>query len=166
MIACIEKIFLRRIFMLYKTQLAMTIAIFIFSISFASPHDSLSARTREIDKKIAKLLNLSNDQNTKLMALHEEMKNTRKNHIDKFRTLREKSRDELMKPAPDKKVLYSYAEEIGKEHKFMAEEDAEYLLRVKAILNDAQFRMLMSRDFMKKVGPPPRDEQGAGPDDK
>ncbi|HAJ79058.1 MAG TPA: hypothetical protein DCO75_04740 [Fibrobacteres bacterium] len=147
-------------------QLILVAALSINGAICAMPQDKYdsTSKNREVENRIALELGLTADQNTKLKTLHSEIKIAHKEHIEKIKALREKSREELLKAKPDKTILYGFAGEIGALQKIMAEKEADHLLKIKAILTPEQFDKLLSRNFTKKVGPPPQDEHG--PDDK
>jgi Spy/CpxP family protein refolding chaperone len=150
----------------YVKQLILVAALSINGSICAMPQDNCDStnKCRKMENGIVLELGLNADQNAKLKTLHSEMKIAHKEHIEKIKALREKSREELLKPKPDKTVLYGFAGEIGALQKIMAEKEADHLLKIKAILTPEQFDKLLSRNFTKKVGPPPQDEHG--PDDK
>jgi Spy/CpxP family protein refolding chaperone len=150
----------------YVKQLILIATLSINGAICAMPQDKCDStnKCRKMENGIVLELGLNVDQNAKLKTLHSEMKIAHKEHIEKIKALREKSREELLKPKPDKTVLYGFAGEIGALQKIMAEKEADHLLKIKAILTPEQFDKLLSRNFTKKVGPPPQDEHG--PDDK
>jgi Spy/CpxP family protein refolding chaperone len=131
----------------------MKSAIVIIALSmcgaWAAPPagDSAALKGKDMGNKIAQELGLNADQKTKLKALREEMKTVRKDHMEKMKALRDKSRDELLKAAPAQAVLYGYAKEMGDLHTVMAQKEADHLLKVKAVLTPEQFKKLLSKDF-------------------
>jgi Spy/CpxP family protein refolding chaperone len=111
-------------------------------------------------------LNLNDDQKAKLKELRAGAKDFRKANFEKMKSLLDKSKEELLKPAPNKTVLYGFAKEMGELHKAMAEHMAEHMLKVKAILSKEQFQKFMNRDFregMGRPGAPHGEAGGAGP---
>ena len=71
------------------------------------------------------------------------------------------AKEELLKPAPNKAVLYGYAKEMGGLHKAMAEQMADHMLKVKTILTKDQFSKLLSNE----MHPPGMREMHTGPHD-
>jgi Spy/CpxP family protein refolding chaperone len=125
--------------------------------------DSVGGKGKDRGDKIAQELGLNTDQKAQLKALHEEMKNSRKDHMEKMKALREKSRDELLKAAPKQATLYEYAKEMGTLHTAMAQKEADHLLKVKAILTPDQFKKLLSKDFRHEPEEGMGGPQGHGP---
>jgi Spy/CpxP family protein refolding chaperone len=150
--------------MVKKICVVMFLAAQLFGVAAvnAAPHDSCTADAATKDsshQKWIQQLNLSTDQKAKMKALREEMQTMRKSTMEKMKSLRDKSRDELLKAAPNKMVLYGYAKEIGDLHKAMSEQMADHMLKVKGILSKEQFEKMMSRDFLKGI----RDKKIGGP---
>lgn len=145
-------------------------ALFLAVSAIAAPNDSSSAAMHDsLHQKFMDQLNLSADQKAKMKALREEMRTLRKANMEKMKVLREKSKEELLKAAPNKTVLYGYAKEMGDLHKAMAEQMADHLLKVKAVLTKEQFEKMMSKDFLKGMrerrmhdGPPRGGPHGMG----
>jgi Spy/CpxP family protein refolding chaperone len=116
----------------------------------AGPHDSSSVSMKDsLHQKWFAQLNLTGDQKAKMKALREEMRSLRKANREKMKALLDKSKEELLKAAPNKTVLYGIAKEMGDLHKAMSEHMADHLLKVKAILSKEQFEKMLSKDFMK-----------------
>jgi len=96
----------------------MKSAIVIIALSmcgaWAAPPagDSAALKGKDMGNKIAQELGSTRTKKTKLKALREEMKTVRKDHMEKMKALRDKSRDELLKAAPAQAVLYGYAKEM------------------------------------------------------
>jgi Spy/CpxP family protein refolding chaperone len=99
-------------------------------------------------------LNLTQDQKAKLKALRGGAKDFRKANFDKMKALLDKSKEELLKSAPNKAVLYGYAKEIGDLHKAISEHMADQMLKMKTILTKEQFQKFLNRDFQQGMGRP------------
>jgi len=99
-------------------------------------------------------LNLTDDQKAKLKALRIEAKGFRKANFETMKSIIDKSKEELLKAAPSKAVLYEYAKKIGELHRAMSEHMADQILKMKSILTKEQFEKFITSDF----GPlkPPR----------
>jgi Spy/CpxP family protein refolding chaperone len=124
-----------------------------------NPQADTAARARDsVHQKWWAQLNLTDDQKTKLKSLRADMKDFRKANFEKMKSLLEKSKEELLKAAPSKAVLYGYAKEIGDLHKAMSEHMADHMMKMKAILTKEQFQKFLSRDFRQGM-----DRPGAGP---
>jgi Spy/CpxP family protein refolding chaperone len=132
----------------------LTIAVGMTVAAFASPHDSCRADMAR-GEKLAEKLGLSDQQKSQLKDLRKEMRDFRKSQMDKMNALLEKSKTELLKPAPSKDVLYGYAKEMGEQRRIMAEKEADHLLQVKIILTPEQFTKLLSMKFWEGAGPRP-----------
>lgn len=132
---------------------AVLFPVLVTAVStFAAPHDSTSAAMRDSShQKLMDQLNLSADQKAKMKALREEMSTLRRTNMEKMKALREKSKEELLKAAPNKAVLYGYAKEMADLHKAMAEQMADHMLKVKTVLTKEQFEKMMSKDFLKGI---------------
>jgi Spy/CpxP family protein refolding chaperone len=130
-----------------------------FSGFAAAPEDSSCTKEGPRGERMAKELGLSVQQKAKLKELREEMKGIHKAHMEKMKSLLDKSKEELMKPVPSKDVLYANARQSGELRRVMAEKEADHLLKVKAVLTPEQFGKLLSRDFMLRGCPGP----GGGP---
>jgi Spy/CpxP family protein refolding chaperone len=128
---------------------AMTIALLAGSLAMSpvalSAQPSDSAKAKHMEKMFADL-NLTQDQKTKLKALHEQQKDQHKQVFDQMKALREKTKAELLKPQPSKQVLDGYAAQFGDLHKQLAQKRTEHLLQVKAILTPEQFTKLLSHE--------------------
>jgi Spy/CpxP family protein refolding chaperone len=115
---------------------------------FASPGDSSGVEMKR-GAKIARELGLSDPQKLQLKGLRHDMHEFRKGQMDKMKELLDKSRLELLKPSPNRDVLFGYAKEMGEVRRVMAEKEADHLLKVKAVLTPDQFTKLLSKDFME-----------------
>ena len=91
-------------------------------------------------------LKLTDEQQTKLKALHDEMMTTRKKHGEAVKAVRDKMKTELLKQAPSQKALNGYAGELGKLHEKMTTERTAHLLNVKKILTPEQFSKLVEKE--------------------
>jgi Spy/CpxP family protein refolding chaperone len=140
--------------MLKKTFTAAMLLAFFFGAvaSYAGPRDSCSAGTKGPDhQKMFAQLNLNADQKGKMKVLRDEMKKLREANMEKMKALRDKSKEEMLKASPDKTVLYGFAKEMGDLHKEMAEQMADHMLKVKAVLTKEQFEKMLSHEFVKEM---------------
>jgi Spy/CpxP family protein refolding chaperone len=78
--------------------------------------------------------------------LHEALKGSHKQIFEQMKSLREKSKAELLKQNPSKKVLDEYASQFGELNKQFAQKRADHMLKIKAILTPEQFTKLLSRE--------------------
>lgn len=131
------------------------LAIVSFSVMAiaAGDGDSSAMKEKPRGEKLAKELGLSSQQKAQLKSMREEMRGVRKEHIKKMKELRDKSKEDLLKPVPSRDVLYSYARESGELRRIMAEKEVDHILKVKAVLTPEQFIKLLSKDFMHPMGP-------------
>jgi Spy/CpxP family protein refolding chaperone len=134
-----------------KLIIVMAVVMSIIAAAVAAPQDSCRTEMAK-GEKMAKELGLSTQQKAQFKDLHREMREAHNDQIDKMKALLEKSKEELLKPAPSKDILYGYAREMGELHRVMAEKEAEHLLKVKAVLTPDQFVKLLSRDFKHDKG--------------
>lgn len=152
-----------------RSKNAVAVAVimcFAAGATLAAAPDSSQAKGKGMGDKIAKELGLSADQKTKLKDLREEMKGARKELMEKMKALLDKSKEELLKASPNKGVLYGYAKQSGDLRRIMAENEADHLLKVKAILTPEQFKQLLSKDFRHGPGRGPRGPHDQGPQGK
>ena len=91
-------------------------------------------------------LNLTDDQQTKLKALHDEMMTIRKKHMEAVKTVRDKMKTELLKSDASQNTLYGYAGELGELHKQMTKDRTDHLLKVKKVLTPEQFSKLVEKE--------------------
>jgi Spy/CpxP family protein refolding chaperone len=140
-------------------RIASVVYVSVFSLflgafsSFCANDPPAPARDSTHQKWWAQL-NLTEDQKTKLKTLRADMKDFRKANFEKMKSLLDKSKEELLKSAPSKPVLYGYAKEMGDLHKAMSEKMADHMLAMKTILTKEQFQKLLSNDFWHGMGHP------------
>lgn len=146
-----------------KTIFSVVLVSLVLSATaaFCSPDSTKAAPMDSSHQKWWAQLNLTDDQKAKLKTLRQEMRESRKANFDKMKALLDKSKEELLKPAPTKAALYGYAKEMGDLHKAMAERMADHMLKVKTILTKDQFAKLLS----KEMHPPGMREMHKGPND-
>jgi Spy/CpxP family protein refolding chaperone len=107
-----------------------------------------SANMDKHHEKMMQELKLTPDQKTKLKELRKQHMEAMKPFFEKMKGIRDKVRNELLKPQPSKQVLDGFAVELGDLHKQIAQTRNEHLLQVKAILNPDQFSKLVNREGM------------------
>lgn len=94
-------------------------------------------------------LGLTDDQKEKLKAVHQEGRDMRHKDMEALKTLRQKMKEELLKPSPSKATLDGYATEMGNLSKRMTQARTDHLLKVKSILTPEQFSKLLDKEWMK-----------------
>lgn len=92
-----------------------------------------------------KKLDLSEEQEEKLKALHEARKEMRESHVNQVKEVRDKIREELLKEEPDRAALDKHAEELGTLHTTMSKKRFDHLFELKKILTPEQFTTLLSK---------------------
>jgi len=92
-------------------------------------------------------LGLTAEQKEKLNGLHSEMGAARKKNFEAVRTIREKTKEELLKEEPSKSTLDSYAGELGNLHKEISIARHDHLLKVKQILTAEQFSKIVNKEW-------------------
>jgi periplasmic protein CpxP/Spy len=148
------------------TLLAGTLFISPLAVS-AQPSDS--AKAKHMERMFADL-NLTQDQKAKLKALHEQLKGSHKQIFDQMKSLRVKTKAELIKPQPSRQILDGYASQFGDLQKQLAQKRTGHMLQVKAILTPEQFAKLLSREEKGRGAGPGGDKGrehkgGRGPDE-
>jgi Spy/CpxP family protein refolding chaperone len=119
-------------------------------------------------------LGLSADQKEKLKALRGEMQGMAKEHMEAVKSIREKMKAEFLKPKVDRKVLSTLIADQEKANRTFAEKRIDHLLKVKAVLTQAQFEKVVGHEFWGDRGPMmgkdkehgEKGEQGEGEKDK
>ncbi len=152
-------------------------ALAFFLIVGASParcaSDSASFSRDSTRHRLWAQLNLTEDQKAKLKGMRGEMREFRKQNLEKMKVVLDKSKEELLKASPSKAVLYGYAKEMGELHRAMAEHMANHMLTIKSVLTKDQFAKLLSNEFHPPMGEghsgrgphgPPQEGTGHRPD--
>lgn len=135
-----------------KLIIVTALVVSLIAAAVSAPQDSCRTEMAK-GERMAKELGLSTQQKAQLKELRGEMREAHKDQMDKMKALMEKSKEELLKPAPGKDILSGYAKEMGELHRVMAEKEADHLLKVKAVLTPDQFKKLLSRDFRRNKDP-------------
>jgi Spy/CpxP family protein refolding chaperone len=131
-----------------RMMVAVSAVAWLFVPGFtAAPGDSCCAHDMHRGEKMAKELGLSTQQKSQLKELRETMREAHKDQMQKMKALRDKSKEELLKPVPSKDALYAIAKESGELRRVMAEKEADHLLKVKVVLTPEQFNKLLSKDL-------------------
>jgi len=138
---------------------ALTISPFM---AWAGNDDS--AQYLPIKKKMAEL-NLTADQQGKLIALDKEKNAGAKPLFDQMKAIRDKMKTELLKSEPSKPALDNFASQLGDLHKQLVRNMNENLLKVKSILTAEQFSKLVNFDWMRS-GPGMHHRMGGPGGDK
>ncbi len=97
-------------------------------------------------------LKLTEEQQTKLKTLHDEMITVRKKHMEAVKSVRDKMRVELLKKSPARKTLDGFAGELGNLHKKMTKDRTAHLLKVKKVLTPEQFTRLVEKEERMECG--------------
>jgi Spy/CpxP family protein refolding chaperone len=134
------------------------VSLFLGAATVAGAPDTLALSRDSIHQKWWAQLNLTEDQKAKLKALRGGAKDFRKANFDKMKSVLDKSKEELLKEAPSRDVLYGYAKEMGDLQKALSEHMADQMLKMKTVLTKEQFQKFLNRDFRQGMGPP-----GKGP---
>ena len=115
----------------------------------AAPHDSTKADSLKGEGKGEKWkdLGLSADQKEKLKGLRQEMQGMVKEHQESVKAVVEKMKAEFLKPKVDRKALSALIAEQEKANRVFAEKRIDHLLKVKAVLTDAQFQKVVGHEF-------------------
>ncbi|MFW6221163.1 MAG: Spy/CpxP family protein refolding chaperone [Fibrobacterota bacterium] len=99
-------------------------------------------------------LDLTEQQQEQIKQLHEEMKQTRRDHWTNVKEVRRQIREELQKENPDQTDLDQYAERNGELAKLFSQKRSTHILQIKNILTDEQFQKMMelkdSRKYRQK----------------
>jgi Spy/CpxP family protein refolding chaperone len=135
------------------------VSVFFLSLIMSASNafcvtDSTARAADSTHQKWWAQLNLSEDQKAKLKTLRVDMKDFRKANFEKMKSILDKSKEELLKAAPSKVVLYGYAKEMGDLHKAMSEHMADHMLKMKTILSKEQFQKLLKNNFLHGMGHP------------
>ena len=155
-----------------RTKTIFSVVLFSLLLSataaLCSPDSTRAAPKDSSHQKWWAQLNLNDDQKAKLKTLRQDMRESRKANFEKMKALLDKSKEELLKPSPNKTVLYGYAKELGDLHKAMAEHMADHMLKVKTILTKDQFAKLLSNEMhppmMREIHKGQHDDRhGQGP---
>jgi Spy/CpxP family protein refolding chaperone len=93
-------------------------------------------------------LGLNQEQQSKLLKIHNEMRNIREKHRDSIVSVRLKIRNELAQPKPSKQILDGYAVELGKLHTDQIQNNTEQMLKIKEILTPEQFSKVIDKGWM------------------
>ena len=146
-----------------RRMMAAAAILAVAATAVMAAADSTGWKNGERAKKFAQMLGLTADQQERLKALRPEMQAIRKEERDRMQVIMDKSKVELLKPSPDRVVLYGYAREMGALRTEMAQKEADHLLKVKAVLSPEQFAKLLNRPPREFHGGPPGAE-GHGPE--
>jgi Spy/CpxP family protein refolding chaperone len=98
-------------------------------------------------RKMINDLNLTQDQQAKLRALHKQMREEGKTVFEQMKKIREKVREELLKDKPSKPALDDYAGQLAGLHKRIIQNRHQHLLKAKAILTPEQFTKFVNHEW-------------------
>jgi Spy/CpxP family protein refolding chaperone len=93
-------------------------------------------------------LGLSEEQQSKLKELHEEIRTARKEHWAKMKELRDQVRAELAKEKPSRSALDGFIAQQADHHRVMTATRIDHLLEIKEILTKEQFDKLLDRHWI------------------
>ena len=88
-------------------------------------------------------LGLSRTQQDQMRQLFTDGKDAMKANFQTSKDLRQKMKDELLKPNPDPAVLDGYADQMGKLHEQMIKNRINGLFKAKQILTPDQFKKFL-----------------------
>jgi Spy/CpxP family protein refolding chaperone len=92
-------------------------------------------------------LGLTQDQQSKLLKIHNETRDIRVKHRESIASVRLKIRNELAQPKPSKQILDEYAVELGKMHTEQIQSNTEQMLKIKEILTPEQFSKVIDKGW-------------------
>jgi hypothetical protein len=92
-------------------------------------------------------LQLNADQQAKLLTMHNEMKDLRKNQRDEMNTVRLKIKEELSKSNPSKTVLSGFVSDLGKIHEKQIQSHIDHMMQLKTILTPEQFQKVIDKEW-------------------
>jgi Spy/CpxP family protein refolding chaperone len=92
-------------------------------------------------------LGLTLEQKSKLLQIHNEMRDIRVKHRENIASVRLKIRNELTQPKPSKQLLDEYAVALGKLHTEQIQNNTEQMLKIKEILTPEQFNKVIDKGF-------------------
>ncbi len=97
-------------------------------------------------------LGLTEQQQTQIKELHDQMKQTRRQHWTDVKEVRKQIRDELKKENPDQAALDSYSEQVGQLAKQISQKRTNHLLEIKEVLTAKQFQQIVDQKASWKHG--------------
>lgn len=97
-------------------------------------------------------LDLTVEQKAKIAEMHKESKAERKNHIQKKKRLRKKTRDEFLKANTSVTRLSELAGEAGELERAYTDKRNRQLLKTKEILTPEQFASLIDKNRHYRTG--------------
>lgn len=117
-------------------------SVFAFSLFVAPAWSEMGERAGW-----ASDLGLTQEQQSKLLKIHNEMRDIRVKHRESIASVRLKIRNELAQPNPSKQVLDGLAVELGKLHTGQIQNNTEQMLKIKAILTPEQFSKVIDKEW-------------------
>ncbi len=129
-----------------KVALFLSVLTLSLSTAFSQPAKS----PRGCLNNMFSELGLTAEQKEKLKTLHSEMGEARKKNFEAVRTIREKTKEELLKGEPSKSALDTYAGELGNLHKEITIARHDHLLKIKQILTAEQFSKIVNKECNKE----------------
>jgi len=120
----------------------LIVSVFAFSLLAVPARSEMGQHGRW-----ASDLGLTQEQQSKLLKIHNEMRDVRIKHKDSIVSVRLKIRNELAQPNPSKQVLDEYAATLGKLHTEQIQNNTEQMLKIKAILTPEQFSKLIDKGW-------------------
>jgi len=118
------------------------ISVFAFSLLVSPAWSEMDQHTRWTSG-----LGLNQEQQSKLLKIHNEMRDIRAKNRDSIASIRLKIRNELAQPNPSKQILDGYAVESGKLHTEQIQNNSEQMLKIKAILTPEQFSKVIDKGW-------------------
>jgi Spy/CpxP family protein refolding chaperone len=117
-------------------------SVFAFSLLVAPAWSEMGERAGW-----ASDLGLTQEQQSKLLQIHNEMRDIRVKHRESIASVRLKIRNELSQPNPSKQILDGHAVELGKLHTEQIQNNTEQMLKIKVILTPEQFSKVIDKGW-------------------
>lgn len=92
-------------------------------------------------------LGLTQEQQSKLLKIHNEKRESSVKHRDSIASVRLKIKNELVQPNPSKQNLDAYAVALGKLHSEQIQNNTEQMLKIKEILTPEQFSKMVDKGW-------------------
>jgi Spy/CpxP family protein refolding chaperone len=110
------------------------------------PSQSFSA-DEQGDHQMWNDLQLNADQKSKLLTMHNEVKDLRKNQRDEINAVRQKIKEELSKSNSSKTILSGFVSDLGKLHEKQIQSHIDHMMQLKTILTPEQFQKVIDKEW-------------------
>jgi Spy/CpxP family protein refolding chaperone len=114
---------------------------------FSQPSKEGGMREHRGRKGMIEELGLTDEQQIELKKLKLDQEKERLDFVTPMKTIREKVKEELLKPNPSTAKLDGYAKEMGALHEKMCKMRYKHLLEMKKILSPEQVEKLVNREW-------------------